>query len=132
MLPAWGALETNEQSPIYRYAKRAYFVIDKEGVVRYEKIHAQRARPPQPRRGPEGRQGRQGLVKRRPAAVFVALALLLPMAAAAAPDFTALGIQRYDAPKAAPAFTLPDLDGRKVQLADYKGKVVLLFYWATW
>ena len=71
-------------------------------------------------------------MKRRPAAVFVALALLLPIAAAGAPDFTALGIQRYDAPKAAPAFTLPDLDGRKVQLADYKGKVVLLFYWATW
>jgi peroxiredoxin len=38
MLPAWGALETNEQSPIYRYAKRAYFVIDKDGVIRYEKI----------------------------------------------------------------------------------------------
>ena len=40
MLPAWGALEMNEQSPIYRYAKRAYFVIDKDGVVRYEKIQA--------------------------------------------------------------------------------------------
>lgn len=38
MLPAWDALETNEQSPIYRYAKRAYFVIDKDGVIRYEKI----------------------------------------------------------------------------------------------
>ena len=38
MLPAWGAMETNEQSPIYRYAKRAYFVIDKNGVVRYEKV----------------------------------------------------------------------------------------------
>ena len=38
MLPAWDALETNEQSPIYRYAKRAYFVIDRNGVVRYQKI----------------------------------------------------------------------------------------------
>ena len=38
MLPAWGALETNEQSPIFRYAKRAYYVIDKNGVVRYMKI----------------------------------------------------------------------------------------------
>jgi len=38
MLPAWGALETNEQSPIYRYAKRAYFVIDRNGVVRYQKV----------------------------------------------------------------------------------------------
>ena len=38
MLPAWDALETNEQSPIFRYAKRAYFVIDRNGVVRYQKI----------------------------------------------------------------------------------------------
>jgi peroxiredoxin len=38
MLPAWGAMETNEQSPIFRYAKRAYFIIDREGVVRYQKI----------------------------------------------------------------------------------------------
>ena len=38
MLPGWGALETNEQSPIFRYARRAYFVIDRQGVVRYQKI----------------------------------------------------------------------------------------------
>lgn len=38
MLPAYGAMETNEASPIYRYAKRAYFIIDREGVVRYVKI----------------------------------------------------------------------------------------------
>jgi peroxiredoxin len=38
MLPAWGAMETNEQSPIYRYAKRAYFIIDRQGTVRYMKI----------------------------------------------------------------------------------------------
>jgi peroxiredoxin len=38
MLPAWGALETNEQSPIFRYARRAYFVIDRQGVVRFQKI----------------------------------------------------------------------------------------------
>ena len=38
MLPAWDALETNEQSPIYRYAKRAYFIIDKQGTVKYVKV----------------------------------------------------------------------------------------------
>ena len=38
MLPAWGAMETNEQSPIFRYAKRAYFVVDRQGMVRYQKI----------------------------------------------------------------------------------------------
>ena len=40
MLPQYDALETNEQSPIFRYAKRAYFVVDREGVVRYKKIQA--------------------------------------------------------------------------------------------
>ena len=40
MLPAYGALETNEQSPIYRYAKRAYFVIDRQGVVKFVKVNA--------------------------------------------------------------------------------------------
>jgi peroxiredoxin len=40
MLPAYDAMETNEQSPIYRYARRAYYVIDRQGVVRYKKILA--------------------------------------------------------------------------------------------
>ena len=38
MLPAYGAIETNEQSPIYRYARRAYFIINREGVVKYVKV----------------------------------------------------------------------------------------------
>ncbi|GAB3415927.1 TlpA family protein disulfide reductase [Niabella aquatica] len=32
----------------------------------------------------------------------------------------------------APQFTLSDLDGKKVSLADYKGKVVIVDFWATW
>jgi peroxiredoxin len=38
MLPAYDAMVIDEKSPIFRYAKRAYYVIDKEGVVRYMKI----------------------------------------------------------------------------------------------
>ena len=37
-LPAYGAVVTDEKSPIYRYAKRAYFVVDRQGVVRYVKV----------------------------------------------------------------------------------------------
>jgi thiol-disulfide isomerase/thioredoxin len=33
---------------------------------------------------------------------------------------------------AAPDFTLFDLNGNKVSLSDYKGKVVYLDFWATW
>jgi cytochrome c biogenesis protein CcmG/thiol:disulfide interchange protein DsbE len=32
----------------------------------------------------------------------------------------------------APNFTLADLSGRSVSLSDYRGKVVLLDFWATW
>ena len=39
MLPGYDALVTDEKSPIFRYAKRAYYVIDKDGVVRYMKIN---------------------------------------------------------------------------------------------
>ena len=31
-----------------------------------------------------------------------------------------------------PQFSLTDLDGKKVNIADYKGKVVILDFWATW
>ncbi len=34
--------------------------------------------------------------------------------------------------KPAPPFTLEDLGGRKVSLADYKGKALLINFWATW
>jgi len=34
--------------------------------------------------------------------------------------------------KPAPAFTLTDINGKKVSLSDFKDKVVLLNFWATW
>jgi thiol-disulfide isomerase/thioredoxin len=34
--------------------------------------------------------------------------------------------------KMPPPFSLPDLDGNEVTLADYEGKVVVLDLWATW
>jgi peroxiredoxin len=38
VLPTYDAMVTDDKSPIFRYAKRAYFVIDKNGVVRWAKV----------------------------------------------------------------------------------------------
>lgn len=43
-----------------------------------------------------------------------------------------LGACSSSPPKNAPNFALRDSDGRMVQLSDYRGKVVLLNFWATW
>ena len=58
--------------------------------------------------------------------------LLATSAMAAAPDFAGMQVQPFDLPKAAPAFALPDLQGKTVRPDDLKGKVVMLFFWATW
>ncbi len=65
-------------------------------------------------------------------AAIVALTTISGPVIAAAPDFAAMQIQPYDPPKAAPAFALPDLGGKTVRLEDFRGKVLLLFFWATW
>ena len=64
----------------------------------------------------------------------VAAAVLVTAAAPvlAAPDFASLQIQQYDPPRPAPEFSLPDLKGRNATLSDLRGKVVMLFFWATW
>ena len=38
MLPAYDAMVTDEKSPGFRYAKRAYFILDHQGIVRYVKL----------------------------------------------------------------------------------------------
>ena len=69
---------------------------------------------------------------RRILAAVVVAASLAATAAMAAPDFAALQVQRFEPPRPAPAFELPDLAGHTQRLADLRGKVVLLFFWATW
>lgn len=32
----------------------------------------------------------------------------------------------------APDFTLSDIDGKRISLSDFKGKVILIDFWATW
>jgi len=40
MLPAYGVMVTDTKSPMYRLAKRAYFIVDRKGIVRYVRVQA--------------------------------------------------------------------------------------------
>ena len=59
-----------------------------------------------------------------------ALLFEAPPAVSGAP--AALRIQFSDKPVAVPAFTVTALDGRTINSADWRGKVVLVNFWATW
>ena len=48
------------------------------------------------------------------------------------PLLDALRLGRPTSRLEAPAFELPSLDNRPVRLADLRGRVVLLYFWATW
>jgi thiol-disulfide isomerase/thioredoxin len=67
------------------------------------------------------------------ATIVAALGLLLGGKAADAREhlLEAMGMAKVP-PKAAPEFTLPNLDGQQVSLQQYRGKVVFLNFWATW
>jgi peroxiredoxin len=38
MIQDYGAMQTDEKSPVYRYARRAYFIVDKTGTVKFAKV----------------------------------------------------------------------------------------------
>jgi len=78
---------------------------------------------------------RSPAVRRALAATLVAGPLVL--ASVAWPDvpvplLEALSLARPTQKIEAPGFALANLDGKTVRLGDLRGRVVLLYFWATW
>jgi peroxiredoxin len=48
------------------------------------------------------------------------------------PSCNSFGVQRFQEKKEAPPFSLNNLDGKKINLSDFRGKPVLITFWATW
>jgi cytochrome oxidase Cu insertion factor (SCO1/SenC/PrrC family) len=78
---------------------------------------------------------------RRPRLVRVGIATLLSVPlllldaawpAVPVPLLDALQLGRPTSRLEAPAFDLAGFDNRSVRLADLRGRVVLLYFWATW
>jgi peroxiredoxin len=67
-----------------------------------------------------------------PVFVFVALFFVFTPFSEGNELFAKTGIQSIKAIKSAPNFRLEMLNGKKVELKDFKGKVVFLNFWATW
>ena len=56
----------------------------------------------------------------------------LPSPQSDCPSCPSFGVQRFQEKKEAPPFSLKGLDGNTVALRDFKGKPILLKFWATW
>jgi peroxiredoxin len=66
-------------------------------------------------------------------AVWIFAALLgLTFSGCKSPKAVKAAVKAEKDRKPAPDFSLKDVNGREVKLSDYRGKVVLLNFWATW
>ncbi len=48
------------------------------------------------------------------------------------PSCEAFGVQRFEVRKEAPPFSLKNLDEKLTSLSDFRGKPVLMIFWAAW
>jgi peroxiredoxin len=65
-------------------------------------------------------------------AIFLLLSFLSSSDGGEADLFQKVGVKQVKVKKMAPNFSLEDLNGQKVELKNFKGKVIFLNFWATW
>ncbi len=63
---------------------------------------------------------------------IIEASLTLPLTYGDSPSIPSFGIQRLNEKKEAAPFSLKTLNGSQVSLSDFKGKPILLKFWATW
>jgi hypothetical protein len=98
------------------------FLLEGKGSIRY----------------PERRIAKMRGSWKRLAKIFVALTCAGPLWLAGA-DFSPVPkasgqsvFQSYTKPQAVPDFSIPNLQGKRVDIRDHRGQVILLNFWATW
>jgi cytochrome c biogenesis protein CcmG/thiol:disulfide interchange protein DsbE len=64
--------------------------------------------------------------------IVIAIAIAVAVYEGARHSSHSKGGHRGAVDSSAPGFSLTDLDGKPLDLANYRGKVVLLNFWATW
>ena len=62
----------------------------------------------------------------------VSLIIVSALASAVEPTKVRATLQPTKSRQSAPAFALPDVEGKIANLKGYRGKIVLLDFWATW
>ncbi len=66
------------------------------------------------------------------AAVFFLMLLLPSNARVVNAQFTEAGVQKLRVAVDAPDFTLKEIGGGKISLKEFRGKIILLNFFATW
>ena len=116
--------------------------MDNQNVAEQNEVKEQQANPQSEQNQPEASQSQnQSRGKRGKIIAGAVVAVLLVVALYLANRYWIAPIMNHQAEAkaltggshpAAPDFSLTDISGQKLSLADYKGKVVVLDFWATW
>jgi cytochrome oxidase Cu insertion factor (SCO1/SenC/PrrC family) len=79
-----------------------------------------------------GQRARMGIVPAILVGVLLALATPLDADEETRRLLQALWVDTPARPTLAPQFSLPDVNGAAIRLAELQGRIVMLYFWTTW